>query len=770
MGDYGGFAASSQPNQKTKKPKPGTNPEQDGNSRADQAAIGLFSGLGGLGAASAAALGGDVISDKFPGSKFEKEVRSVNYKELLPGLDKEFYQRPGLSSLRGVTSDGDYRFGQLTRFNSRLRFDVQPQDVFDEVFGKQDDFPVPSVDWGKTSQSFWTNQTRKSVKDSLTSYDIPIFGQDLGGFARRTPSTASESLTRVLTATPQTNSSRFAHRDLPELVNTVYGKLARSQEIKDAIDNASAIGDNSVASAGKIPDHYKKNSTVGSRQEMFQNWRQKELSDQIALMDTMSPGQSRGTGVSATVWGTLDSTPRYEYTDIRNGTIRSGNPEIHVMDVDTPSAYQTKYLYTPDTRSPFVNRFSDTPGEYNVGPHWGMVEQMGPLSTSGRRKSDVTGDISFNSGLIKKRGALSFADIQAVQQANGIPITIDPGERGRGFRDAVESVRKKLELNTHREVIERFARNVPVLGQTTAPRQPARVISTSPADPDLAIRPTSSLKRAYDLPAALKAAGVPATIGGIRAVNKEVDQRAAQALARVERTARFVPLAGNISGAVMDPDAARLVAQGLASGGPSGVSKVLQGGQTMVTNSLIGTAIGGGLKEGFKMLTRRAPAIAASVLPKVAAGLEAVTPAGLALSAYQTADAAVEGLTGRSMTRHAADAFRGSPAGQALRTAVGGRQASEVLPQLFPGRPSGAVTSQTGKLTQTNPSRVGDRGANNKVFAGQGYGWQSQVSYNKLQSQGKLRPRTRPEQFLTKAYKAVDRFAGGLLPGGVARR
>jgi hypothetical protein len=104
---------------------------------------------------------------------------------------------------------------------------------------------------------------------------------------------------------------------------------------------------------------------------------------------------------------------------------------------------------------------------------------------------------------------------------------------------------------------------------------------------------------------------------------------------------------------------------------------------------------------------------------------------------------------------------------ETVRTAVGSRQAAEVLPQLFPqqfGEPYSGV-GRTAQITQTNPTKVGDVGGNRKTYAGPNWGWQSADSYNRLKQEGRL-PWHDPQQAALNAYATFDRAVGGVLPGG----
>jgi hypothetical protein len=704
-----------------------------------------LAGLAGFGAAATAAVpslnGSDDSGETWSGVKGELAMKG--YRTALPGLAEQFYDGSPYGGQGEVGLESWERFrvgaggvpGRVPDDPSATRRFVGPdfdKNSLDDHYalenklrkpgrdGLPDETRLARPDWDAFARRESIPRRNRGLDPYSFTFDSPRarfpgnfgVGPDLGGFSRRATSGPGKNVVRVLTVTPDVNSHRFAHKFLPQVVEDVYRSAMDEPDVAAALSGAASRGRHTLGhesiSLPSVTPHSE--GTGGSKRSLpeLRGWQGKTLPEKVALMDQMSPGQSLGEGVSATLWGTLDSTPRYEYAEIRRGSIRGQNPEVHIIDVKTPPTDEIRYSLTGEMRTPYVRRNNDI--LFDVGPHWGATE-INPNTGTGRRsKKDVSGDIHFNAGLIERRGALSLADLQALQKHYGIPMTRGPGERGEGFRKGVEALRVKLGLGSDAEVIERFARNVPTLGRTTAPRKPVQfeTISLS-AEPDWAQGPgTGSFRRAYDLPAALERAGHPSTLGGVRALNRQVQQSASRELSGVKRMAGMAPAVGFAGGAFLDPEAAKLFGQGVAQGGNEGFRKAYQGMGTMAVNSGIGAATGLTVGQGMRTLARQAPALAAKVLPRVAQGSTALTPYGLALTAFQTADAFVEGSSGRPIARHAGDAFRGSPAGQALRTAVGGRQVKEILPELFPSR-SYYGTGRTAVVTGGKPKPVTNR-------------------------------------------------------------
>lgn len=672
-------------------------------------------GLGSLGAAGVASVAGGFQEDSPNNRVLLDQLKLSGYRSTLPGLAPEFYagadvfgnqlpaggKDPDLERLRGnvglIESEEDvygsprampgYPYG--SDFGNRLALQTQyeanrsPDYVFDGGHSDGGENRVPSVRWDRTASAL----SNRDAKKPLTwATNVPEYGPDLGGFARRYGVEPREDQIKAYTVTPNTNSGRFSQRLLPDLIDDVYGRSS-------PIDlPAQGKGYYTNPEAGRIPGR----EAIRQVQTDLPGWQGKSLAEKVYLMDKMAPGQSAGGNQSSVLWGTTTDRPRYEYADVRD--VQGPNPEIIVSYFRAAEDQQTPYKYTPNTHSPYVRRYSEPEGQYTAGPHWGQDDGDVPSNTGGRPRRDTRGDVHWRSDLTEARGAFSLADAQAVQQQLGIPLTAGKGEEA--ISQAVGSIRTKLGLNTDAEVVDRFARSVPRLGSTTAPRLPATVHEGTFV-PDVRPGIPSAVQRAYDLPAALSNAGVPASWDGIRQVNAQVGRAASDELRGVRRFAAAAPAVGALAG-VLDPEAAGLFARSASSTNPEQKrGLMLQGMEAFGRNTLTGAALGGATQLGARVLAARAPALAAQVLPMAGRALAVGGPVGLAASAYATADAVAEGLTGRSLTDRGVTAFR-----QNVSPAIVGPTSSQALSQLFPSPRSVPARTPTGTavLTRTRPA------------------------------------------------------------------
>lgn len=709
-------------------------------------------------------------------------MRIKAYKQELPGLADNFYIPPdaqaqvrldaggsqndnmrwlgnekGGTSVRGWTSPGEPRFEEVLR-PDRGELNAAHAAMQAAGPGVPVDARIPRIDWDRTADWYATSARRRNpdLEKALAGFSAnwqsienpPQFGPDLGGFARRYGTEPGPNQIKAYTVVPSANPGRFSQRILPALIDDVYGSAQPSMDLAQ-----HAAGQFTSRQAGVIPGGPRGG---GDKKVSAQNWQELAFDKKVQLLEQIAPGQTTGTpgNQSGVLWGTTYKEPRYGYA--QSEWEMGPNPEVHVSFVNTPRELETDYSITHNTHSPYVRRYSEPEGSYRTGPHWGVAED-GPGTVGGlgnRPRRDVRGDVSWRGDLTESRGAFSVADAQAVQRHLGIPLTGGEGPRAMG--DAVGAIREHLGLATDADVIDRFARRVPRLGRTTAPRQPATIVSGSIKVDDKPGIP-SALKTAYDLPGALERAGVPPTHAGVVGLNARIDSEVGGALQRINRMAGAMPFIGAIGG-LLDPDAAKLMAQSATERDPRKSRELLlQGFETFGRNTALGSVLGGTGQLGMKALAAQAPGLAARVLPTMAEGAAFAGPIGLGLSVYQTADAVTEGLTGRSLTARSGDAFRSSPAGQSLRTSVGGRNAQEIVPQLFPEPRSVAANTPTGvaQVGQTRAPRVGDRGARGRVYAGEGWGWQSAQSYERLKQEGRL-PGSRPQQLINRGVKALS--------------
>lgn len=578
----------------------------------------------------------------------------------LPDLDPAFYESTefgGEPRLRQGPSRGggpeQRLLDSLVPAKGRFALDAAlPDSAFGNygLSGDQADQSVTGINWDATAKRLGRSMPNRAV--SVTN--VPEFGPDLGGFSRGWQPDP-ENIT-ALTVVPDANSGRFSQALLPPLIDQVYGK--------DALFHMD----------GKIHNGL----PAGERREIRPVPRDRLAGlspyERVDLLSSLAPGQTSGRNQSGYIWGTSTESPRYEYA-----AGSKGNPEVVVSEVRTPPELQIRYLYTPDAKDPYVRYWSNLGisaepevwMDKAVGPAWGVSEQeVTPgMTLSGRRKRNTAGDISFRSDLIERRGGFSLADAQAVQARLGLPIVAaadvsdsasingSTPRLGRGrtiqvapelaLQNAVASIAKKEGLSEG-EVVERYARRLPRLGSTTSPRQPAEVrVSEMPVD----IRPgvTSGLRRAFDLPEALRQAGQEPTVGGLKAVNEAADAFAAGKV-RAMRNVKFgAPGAGALLG-LADPQAAELLGTALRQESPTmrlGLAR--DAVRVMGQNTLVGAVQGlgiSGVMAAAPYLGLAAPAAAA------ATGLAIAAPTLAGAAVVNTADSYLKGATGEGLKQH----------------------------------------------------------------------------------------------------------------------
>jgi len=490
------------------------------------------------------------------------------------------------------------------------------------------------------------------------------------------------------------------------------------------------------------------------------------------LLEWLAPGQSSGRNQSGYIWGTLTDSPRYEYGESRT----AGNPEVVVSEVRTPPELETRYLYTQDARNPFIE-YKIPPTENTgltdpraVGPSWGARDLPTGGQLAGRRKRDVSGDISFRGDLIEKRGGFSLADAQAVQGALGLPVSFT--KKGQpphlALQEAVESIRQSQNLASHGEVVEKYARSLPRLGSTTAPRQPATGWeSAMELDTNPGI--TDRFKRSFDVPEALRSAGYESTRTGLKEANRSTQEIARKRINNLSRTVSFAPGVGAVMG-LADPEAARLLGAATRETGSVQGGLVRDAvrvyGQNAVVGSVQGGLVGGALALAPKIglgkaavtagigLTTAAPLVAgAAAVKSVDEYLKGATDKGLAVRAREVQRQAQPALTNpvNSLFPAARSVPARTPSGVAEL-----RQSSGVNPVVREARNRVALFRENfnplkgdlgvtelllgrGRESSGSGNRsgrpVGSRAVLNGkpvVWTGDSYGWQSPASAAKI--------------------------------------
>lgn len=569
---------------------------------------------------------------------------------------------------------------------------------------------------------------------------IPEPGPDLGGFGRGWQGPGPESSV-AYTVVPNVNSSRFSQKLAPALLDQVYTKDASQYLDGDPGDY-------------KVEYDFPRRLIQSSEVQPVPRNRMAAMTgaERVALLEKLAPEQTWGRNQSSYLWGTLTDHPRYEYGI---GRYYSNNPEVLVSEVRTPAELETNYLYTEDSRDPKV-RYKLNPREKAMGPSWGVSEQPLPQgqSLAGRPRRMTAGDISFRGDLIERRGGLSLADAQAVQSQLKIQPTLVTRNLSpaRALEKAIDSIADKEGLGSHAEVVERYARRLPNLGSTTAPRgNPAFGIESEfPLDTTVAV--PQRFRQAFDVEKALSAAGYEPNKKGLAAANQDASAAAARRLSRARFMTGALPAAGALLG-LADPQAAELAGvavseRDLATRRALAVDAARVYGQ----NAAVGAVTGGMVSAALPHASRIG--LGAAVAP-LTAGMAVAGPVIAGSAAVQSADSYLRGATGRGLaahTRSAQDTTAGmtrsmqaaSPRktytegwitipgkGRRWRDSQGNfymqqpgmvrtapaQTARQVVPQLFPAPRAVPANTSSGVawLTRTQPQSPVIREARNRV-------------------------------------------------------
>lgn len=680
----------------------------------------LSAGVAGLATAGLGAVVGAVAHEVLPQDdlRLQEQERILQraFGELDPSLRSngklyEEVRNPGLVS---------------TRHNALLDAVRYRRDPKPPAAGTDPSFRV--VDWD------WTERELGRVTPDrvATVTNVPQAGPDLGGFARGWD--GPEGGNRVAyTVVPEVNSGRFSQKLLPALVDRVYGRDARIEWVdEDGIAMAPKARRREI----NLPDRQPVERPV-SRDRLHEL----KPGQRAELLERMAPGQTRGSNQSGYIWGTLTDRPRYGYGVPLDRT--TTNPEVIVSEVRTPPELETKYLYTEDSRDPFVE-YNLGRGNRAVGPSWGSTEPPTAPTPAVRRKRDVAGDISFRGDLIERRGGFSLADAQAVQSKLGLPVSFARAgaPAASALENAVESIRTAEALPSHGAVIERYARSLPRLGATTSPRQPAIVrMSAMPLDTRVGV--TSKLRKSLDLPSALEGAGYEPTQSGLRQANADVVAAAGRRVNRLNTAARLAPAVGVLTG-LADPQAAELVGAALREEGAVRAGLLRDAVRVYGQNAVVGGIQGGLAGAMIRALPAAAPrlGLAGRLATAGVSGLGIAAPALTGIAIAQTADSYLKGATGEGLTAHTRRAQQ--QAQPALRDPVNAvfptpravmAQTPSGVAQLRPASPVNPVIQEARNRVALfqrnfNPLR-GDLGLTELLFGrgrGQPFGGRSQRS------------------------------------------
>jgi hypothetical protein len=635
------------------------------------------------------------------------------------------------------------------------------------------DVPLDQTDWSITQ--FENSSLPRRGYPTATS--IPEPGLDLGGFARGWSGPGENAV--VYTAVPNANSGRFSQRLLPAMIDRVYGRdhpPYREPDLEAGLGGYERYGPPEVDIYGV------RRQPEGGKLLEKGKWDEYSRGERAWLLDQMAPGQTSGSNVSAQVWGTEYEYPRYNYAETAVARVPGaankslGNPEIVVSEVRTPAELETNYLTTGRAANPYVKYEFDGKGNYAVGPSWGRSLQMGNPGNAAavRRRGQTDGDISFRGDLIERRGGLSLADAQALQSKLGLPVVVphDKMTPAAALEQAIESIREKEGLESHGAVIDRYARRLPNLGRTTAPRQPAQGL-TYLSGVETAVQFPQAVQRAVDLPGALERAGLPPTPRSLDTVNTAAREAAKRRIRGLQGVGRALPVVGALSG-FADPGVTGPLGAMTRTSDPGELLRLTgDAGRAYASSGLLGAGAGAALSAGLRGIASRAPVAAT----RLVAGGAAAAPALAVMGVADAADAYLQGATGAGLKQH----------WQSFQDQGTNRGAAQVLPELLPQARSvpANTSSGTARIVPTvaqnpvtrelknraalarrnfNPVR-GDFGVSEVLFGRGGSGPRRPAASGS-------RPRPQPAQAnpLQRAWGQLDRNVfGGWLPGGAAR-
>lgn len=667
-------------------------PHLRGDEEAKEGSEAASSALAGFvaltGATATAGLGTAKRSDdELKESGIYKGSLKQQYQELLPNISPVFYESSENSDEVGLRSSGVFRGGGSNYKDEKLYQKLPKTDNwFSEVHGLSegemfqaeleasahsagrdprkpskedyeyarqsvqkmaDELPVPGVDWDRAPGSLG----QRTYPYLVSAKKVPTYGPDLGGFSRNRLSTGDAETTTAYTVVPNSNAGRFRSRLLPSLIDRVYGEAINYRG-----DDSNEWGAYTAELALNEP----------RRPVAKRRWGSLSADEKIGMLLQEAPGRP-GTYPAGYVWGTLYDRPRYEYASI--GGQNAPNPEIVVSDVRTPPELETSYMPTRETFDPRVV-YKRSPSESAVGPAWGVSDYLGAPGP-GRPRRNTTGDMVWRNDLTERRGALSLADAQAVQQQLGIPVSVRrSGELSEQVLErAVEGIRQAEKLESHADVVNRYARNLPRQGSTTAPRQPAQAKYSS-FEMDTKVAVPSGVRERFDLHRGMQEAGFSPTRPGVQQLNKAAQEAAKSRVGAFNAVRGTAPLTG-VGLSLADPGAAAVLGAAVRERDPevrAGLTRdaVRIYGENAVIGGLSGGAISGALTGAARMGLPGLASGAASVL--------GVTAPALAVQAVSdSADQYLKGATGRGLAAHFQD-FRDKSAGMSDSMMAGDRR------------------------------------------------------------------------------------------------
>jgi hypothetical protein len=240
--------------------------------------------------------------------------------------------------------------------------------------------------------------------------------------------------------------------------------------------------------------------TLNEREYVDQNYNPvEEFKDPLKLQNKIEQLRAKTPGTAGYVWGNLDE-PQYTYAEGNWGLgqkEQGSNPALYASRINADPTKEAKYLFTgnildqnkkvEDPRVTFKQYADLGPA---TGPSYGIASNQ---------------DISFRKDLIEARGELTTGDLQALLAERNLPFAYqrtktipdksytpmkkwppsNPANKNpvnvvvKGYTDTVDRPGDILRQNLERlaeaenitrsQVIERFSRLVPNVGEPTTP-------------------------------------------------------------------------------------------------------------------------------------------------------------------------------------------------------------------------------------------------------------------------------------------------------------
>jgi len=319
--------------------------------------------------------------------------------------------------------------------------------IFGKSIGTQSPLNINNIYKGTQSFPEYLNSKPGAPSTELGSYQQAIADKAM----------FPEGSIQALTVTPAPNPGRFA-KDYAEVLADKLGKTINQLQ-----------ADESFSSTGSFVDD-------------------------VAAFKKIKQLRAKTPGTAGYVWGNLDE-PQYTYAEGNWGLgqkEQGSNPALYASRINADPTKEAKYLFTG-------NILDENKKVYDPRVTFKQYADLG-LATGPSYGIASNQDISFRKDLIEARGELTTGDLQALLAERNLPfayqriktipdktITVphSPSNKNpvnvvvKGYTDTVDRPGDILRQNLERlaeaenitrsQVIERFSRLVPNVGEPTTP-------------------------------------------------------------------------------------------------------------------------------------------------------------------------------------------------------------------------------------------------------------------------------------------------------------